>query len=226
MATSTPEPDEVLKGRSLDEPGRSAAGSELVRAAAGPRLWALLLDSTMLGLAAVLATLGTWMVSLPFWEVSDNPYRGRSLRALDEAVPGWVSWVALGVLACAAVVLSGALSRPDKRRSLGLRLAELTLSRTTVAAADLPVGGAEADGDAPAAWRVAGRWVMPLAVVVVLTPLAGWVAAPVVAVALWVPAVTGSRRSVYDRFAGVVVVDPVRSMRRRQDAARAGRTAS
>ena len=117
-------------------------------------------------------------------------------------------------------MLSGALSARGRRRSLGLRLAELSLSRATFGAPDLSADRADAAGVEPPAWRVAARWLLPLIIFAVLAPLGGWVVATAVTLALWLPALAGSRRSVYDLATGVVVVDPVRSIRQAQEAGR------
>lgn len=205
----------------------------LSRADGGARLWALLIDLMMFGLAAVVAMFGTVLASAPFWKVNGHTVgtgggAGSTVLALNETIPGWVSWVVLGILAVAAVVLSGSVSRPGSRRSFGLVFAELCLAR---AGARVEVDQDRVDATEswdparvePAQWRIAARWVLPLATFAVLVPFAGGLLAGLVTFGCWIPALVGSRRSVYDRLAGVVVVDPVRSIRRAQEAAAAAR---
>ena len=209
----------------------------LSRADKGARLWALLIDLTLLGLAAIIAMFGTVMASAPFWDVNGQTHptagAGSAVLALDETVPKWVSWVVVAILAGAAVLISGALKSPGRRRSLGLTFAELCLVRAgadadTDAALDAGLDSGHAwdpASAAPAKWRVAARWLLPLATFAVLAPFTGGFLAGVVTFGGWAPALVGSRRSVYDRITGVVVVDPVRSIRRGQDAAKARRRA-
>lgn len=205
--------------------------TSLSRAEVGARLSALLIDLMLLGLAAVVAIFGTVIASAPFWQVNGltngtGGGGGSAVFALNEAIPAWVSWLVIGILAVAAVVLSGSLSRPGSRRSFGLKFAELCLAR---AGPGLDVEDGIELEDAkghwhfgrvePAQWRVAARWLLPLATFAVLVTLTSGFIAVLVTVAAWAPALFGPRRSVYDRLAGVVVVDPVRSMRRAQAAA-------
>jgi hypothetical protein len=205
----------------------------LSRAEVGARLSALLIDLMLLGIAAVVAMFGTVMASAPFWQVNGQTNGtggggGSAVLALNEAIPEWVSWVVVGILAVAAVVLSGSLSRPGSRRSFGLKFAELCLARVgTNLDVDDGIELEDAKGHwdlgrvEPAQWRVAARWLLPLATFAVLLTFTSGFIAGLVTVAAWAPALFGPRRSVYDRLAGVVVVDPVRSIRRAQEAARA-----
>ena len=204
----------------------------LSRADQGARLSALLIDLMLLGVAAVVAMFGTIMASAPFWEVNGQTHStagaGSAVLAMNDTVPRWVGWVVVVILAVSCVVLSGALARPGSRRSFGLVFAELCLARVgEVAVVDAdPLDPAEHWRPAsvePARWRVAARWLLPLTVFAVLVPLTSGLVAGLVTVGGWVPAVLGSRRSVYDRIAGVTVIDPVRSIRRAQDAAKAKR---
>jgi hypothetical protein len=101
------------------------------------------------------------------------------------------------------VGLSGALS-PSNRRTFGHRL-----SNASIVPADAVGTPGHPDLDAtpdtvPARWQVALRWLLPLALYVAVGSWS-WTAAGVVVVLGWLPAVMGSRRSVYDRVAGVAV---------------------
>ena len=188
----------------------------LSRAEVGARLSALLIDLMLLGLAAVVAMFGTVMASAPFWQVNGHTNGtggggGSAVLALNESVPAWVSWVVVGILAGAAVVLSGSFSRPGSRRSFGLKFAELCLARATATSTSTdedddaqgprrPLGPRRLE---PSRWRVAARWVIPLATFAVLVTLTSGFLATLVTVGCWAPALFGSRRSVYDRLAGV-----------------------
>ena len=73
---------------------------------------------------------------------------------------------------------------------------------------------------APDRWRLALRWLVPVAVFALIAWPTSLGVAAAVTLAGWLPCLAGPRRSVYDLLAGVTVIDPVATGRRAEEAKR------
>ncbi len=180
----------------------SAAGSQTVApvlARPGSRTFALAVDLFALGILTFLVSASITVVAMATGVVeTPSEVRTSVVARVAEQMPAWVDWVTAGIVGLGAVVLSGALWR--SRTSIGLRFAELEAVRPGVAGA-------------AARWRLAVRWLVPLALFRVLDLQIGVTLALVLVLAGWVPCLLGGRRSLYDLMAGLVVIDPVKTDR-------------
>lgn len=166
------------------------------------RVTAAAADVVLAGAASVGTMLAMGVATSPFW-ATGVVLSGGTVVITGDDPPGWVTAVVLGTTLLVLVGLSGALS-PSNRRTFGHRL-----SNASIVPADAVGTPGHPDLDAtpdtvPARWQVALRWLLPLALYVAVGSWS-WTAAVVVVVLGWLPAVVGSRRSVYDRVAGVAV---------------------
>lgn len=208
-----------------------------IKAEPGARIWALAIDGVFLGVIVFVVMVVALIASTPFWDMDgkDGNYThamgvdNASVYALNDTVPPWVSWSIVGLVGVFMVGLSGALARTGHRRSLGLVMSELRLVRWPVDLGkafvdDLDEPGSVVPVRSPAIeippWnpgalepegaRVAARWLVPFLVFAGLAPWLSGLGAALVVLAGWLPALWGSRRSLYDRVAGVAVVDAPR----------------
>lgn len=185
-------------------------------AGAGERVAAVVIDG-LLGAAALVASAVLLGLLTSFaserWQLgglaaNGVPQQDTSSGDLTDFyrvdVPWWLTVLTLAFVAVVVTALSGAWSRQD-RRSFGQQLGHVSLVPAALAAPD---ADHDLDGAAlpqPARWRVALRWLVPLAVFVV-AEAAGSTGTAVVLVLLgWLPALVGGHRSVYDRVAGLTV---------------------
>lgn len=168
------------------------------------------MDALLLGVIGFGVLMVSLFASTPWWHNNGQQGEGAgaALYSLNKAVPAWYGWATIGAIALLAVALSGALSRSGPRASTGLRYAELRLVRAAVARgadADRPPA-AEPGAVEPARWRVALRWLAPLALFALVSAPTNALVGLVVTLAGWALAVVPGRRSLYDRLAGVTVV--------------------
>ena len=181
------------------------------RLEAGPpaRAWALCIDLAlclMVGFAAACVALLASTVFKQSRELGHGVRFSMDGWTTTPDVPTWVTAaIVLGILAM-ILGLSGAFSRPGRRRSLGLAMAELRLVRWPIPARSA-ASRSEPAALEPSRWRVAARWLVPVVVLVLLAQVLPVWGAGLVTVAAWLPALVGRRRSVYDVLSGTAVVD-------------------
>lgn len=179
------------------------------RLEAGPsaRAWALCIDLVLCVVVGLAAACVALLASTLFKQSREL---GHGVRFSSDGwittpdVPTWVTAAIVLGLLVTILGLSGALSKPGRRRSLGLATAQLRLVRWPI---DRPSSGADPAALEPSRWRVAVRWMVPVVAFVLLARVLPVWGAGCVVLAGWLPALVGGRRSLYDRLGSSAVVD-------------------
>jgi hypothetical protein len=150
---------------------------------------------------SIIVMVVVWFATAPFVpSMTPDINAGGAPPAITGPMAGdapvWVLCLMGLVLLVGMVGLSGA-PRALTRTSLGLRASELEFS--------VPQ---------PARWRVAARWIVPVALFLAIGAGNDAILAILVVLLGWAPCLLGRRRSVYDWLAGLTVIDPTATRRR------------
>lgn len=173
------------------------SSSEVVRPAAGARLLAVTVDGITLSVLSILVMVGVWFATAPYVpSMTPDINEGGAVESMTGQMPGWAKPLLALVLLLGVLVVSGA-SRRSTRTSLGLRVAELEFSLAC-----------------PQRWRIALRWIVPVAVFFAVASTTDAIVGVLVLLVGWAPCLVAPHRSVYDWVAGLTVIDPVATKRR------------